>query len=574
MDDIKVFFNYYKPYKVMFFTNIVLAFILSLLDLIFPATVKYSIDTLIPTNNLSDFYKLCLFIVVVSILRFFIGFLVQFRGRLLGMNIETDMRRDLFIHIQHQGFEFFDHNKTGILMSRLVNDLTGVSSFIHRGPEDFFLAFVSIIGSVTLMSLMNKKLTLIVLIALPILIGFAFINKKIMSKYYKESRKKIGDINAQAENSIGGIRVVKAFTNEDFERSKFDEKNNEYRSIKRTVFIVSARYFSGLNLIMNALNLVVLFFGGKMVFTSDISLGVLVGFLLYINKFFMPIRKIMNLMETYQRGMAGFHRFKEVMDIPPCIIANSNKPLEIHKGEISIKNIYFKYKSGHKNILNNFSLNIKGGENIALVGGSGAGKTTISSIIPRFYDVDSGDIEVDKQNIKDVSLESLRKKIGIIQQDVFLFDGSILENILYGRLDATLKEVIEASKNANIYEFIMTQPKGFDTEVGERGVKLSGGQKQRIAIARVFLKNPPILILDEATSSLDNSTEKLIQESLDRLSKNRTTITIAHRLSTIKNRDRIIVLKDGRVVEEGTHINLLKNKKLYYRLYKSNELVS
>ncbi len=569
MSDIKLFLKYYKPYKTMFLINFCLAFIMSVLELVFPAAVKYSIDSILPEKDLHNFYLLCIGMVFVFILRYIVGFLVQYRGRLLGMSIETDMRRDLFSHIQSLDFSYFDNTKIGTIMSRLVHDLSGVSTFVHRGPEDFFLAGISIIGSLILMVSMSIHLSIIVLLILPFLIGFAIFNKKIMTKYYRNSAKKIAEINAEAANSLGGIRVVKAFTNETFEREKFQEKNLEFKGIKKGLFIVMARYFSGLSLIMNTLHITVLFFGGKMVIDGSITLGVLVGFLLYINKFFMPIRKIMNLMESYQRGLAGFHRFKEVILTKPKITdALGAKELLVHSGEIFLDNITFKYPKNKTNTISNLSLTIKAGENIALVGSSGAGKTTISSIIPRFYSLDKGSISIDNQDITKVTLESLRKNIGLIQQDVFLFDGSILDNIIYGRLDAPLGDVVEASKKANIFDFIMSLPDGFDTQVGERGVKLSGGQKQRIAIARVFLKNPSILILDEATSALDNTTEKLIQESLDILSHDRTTITIAHRLSTIKNSDRIILLDKGKISEEGTHQSLLDKNGAYAKFYK------
>lgn len=573
MTDLKLFLKYYKPYKAMFLFNIFFAFLMSSLDLIFPFAVRYSIDELIPTQNIDRFYLVCIGMLIVFLSKYFVGFLVQYRGRLLGMNIETDMRRDLFTHIQKLSFSYFDNTKTGVIMSRLVNDLSGISSFVHRGPEDFFLAGVSLFGSLILMGVMSIHLTLIVILVLPLLIGFAFFNKNIMVKHYRESSKKIADINSQAENSIGGIRVVKAFTNEPFEKTKFQSKNLDFKEVKNKVFIVAARYFSGLALIMNMLHLTILFFGGKLVFNGDISMGVLVGFLLYTNKFFMPIRKMMNLMETYQKGMTGFHRFKELISISPEIEDSPDaKELKVKNGEITLEDISFSYKNVSAPILNEFSLRIKPGENIALVGNSGAGKTTISSIIPRFYEIEKGSISIDGQDIKKVTLNSLRRNIGIIQQEVFLFDGTIRENIAYGRLEATLEEITTAAKRANIYEFISSLPGGFDTEVGERGVKLSGGQKQRIAIARVFLKNPPILILDEATSSLDNTTEKLIQDSLDELSKNRTTITIAHRLSTIKDRDRIVVLDRGRIVEEGTHSELLAFHNLYSKLYRAHDL--
>ena len=567
MKDLLCFARYYKPHLKLVILDFFCAFAMAGLDLLFPLLVQKTLDDVIPKGDVTLLYIFGAVLVVLYVIRYAASYIVYYWGKMLGILIEYDMRRDLFAHVQKLSFTFFDNTKTGSIMSRIVNDLSYISEFAHIGPEDFFLAILKFTGTFFIMFSMNKKLTLIIFSLVPLLIWFAAAKKNLMKISFGKSRKKISAINSQVEDSISGIRVVQAFTNEKFENEKFQKKNTEFREAKRENFKLSAEYFSGLSFIMNIIQLVTLFFGGIFILKGEITAGIVIGFLLYVSKFMEPIRRMMLLMQSFQKGMAGFVRFRELMDKDPDI---KDKPhaviLKKPQGTIHFENVSFGYASSEQDILKNFSMSIKSGEKVALVGSSGAGKTTICNLIPRFYEVERGCIKIDGRDIKEYTLESLRDNIGIIQQDVFLFSGSIEENILYGNLTASREEVIEAAKKARIYEFILSLTDGFDTNVGERGVKLSGGQKQRIAIARIFLKNPKILILDEATSALDNNTERLIQESIDELTTNRTTITIAHRLSTIENADRIIVLNSEGIVEEGTHHDLVEKKGEYFSL--------
>ncbi|WP_320047810.1 ABC transporter ATP-binding protein [uncultured Ilyobacter sp.] len=567
MKDLLCFARYYKPHFRLVILDFLCAFAMAGLDLLFPLLVQKTLDDVIPKGDLKLLYIFGAVLVALYILRYLASYVVYYWGKMLGILIEYDMRRDLFAHVQKLSFKFFDNTKTGAIMSRIVNDLSYISEFAHIGPEDFFLAILKFTGTFIIMFSMNKKLTLIIFSLVPLLIWFAAAKKNLMKISFGKSRKKISAINSQVEDSISGIRVVQAFTNEKFENEKFQKKNTEFREAKRENFKLSAEYFSGLSFIMNIIQLATLFFGGIFILKGEITVGIVIGFLLYVSKFMEPIRRMMLLMQSFQKGMAGFVRFRELMDKDPEIKDRANAVvLKKPRGTIQFENVSFKYASSEQEILKNFSMSIKSGEKVALVGSSGAGKTTICNLIPRFYDVERGSIKIDDRDIKNYTLESLRDNIGIIQQDVFLFSGSIEENILYGNLTASREDVIEAAKKARIYEFILSLADGFDTNVGERGVKLSGGQKQRIAIARIFLKNPKILILDEATSALDNNTERLIQESIDELTTDRTTITIAHRLSTIENADRIIVLNSEGIVEEGTHNDLVEKKGEYFSL--------
>ncbi|ADO84380.1 ABC transporter ATP-binding protein [Ilyobacter polytropus] len=567
MKDLLCFARYYKPHFKLVILDFICAFAMAGLDLLFPLLVQRTLDDVIPRGDLKLLYIFGAVLVALYILRYLASYVVYYWGKMLGILIEYDMRRDLFAHVQKLSFTFFDNTKTGAIMSRIVNDLSYISEFAHIGPEDFFLAILKFTGTFIIMFTMNKKLTLIIFSLVPLLIWFAAAKKNLMKKSFGKSRKKISAINSQVEDSISGIRVVQAFTNEKFENEKFQKKNTEFREAKRENFKLSAEYFSGLSFIMNIIQLTTLFFGGIFILKGEITAGIVIGFLLYVSKFMEPIRRMMLLMQSFQKGMAGFVRFRELMDKDPDIKDKPNAvALKKPMGTIQFENVSFKYASSEQDILKDFSMSIKSGEKVALVGSSGAGKTTICNLIPRFYEVERGAIKIDDRDIKNYTLESLRDNIGIIQQDVFLFSGSIEENILYGNLTASREDVIEAAKKARIYEFILSLADGFDTNVGERGVKLSGGQKQRIAIARIFLKNPKILILDEATSALDNNTERLIQESIDELTTDRTTITIAHRLSTIENADRIIVLNSEGIVEEGTHNDLVEKKGEYFSL--------
>jgi ATP-binding cassette subfamily B protein len=567
MRDLLYFARYYKPHLRLLVLDFFCAFAMAGLDLLFPLLVQKTIDDVIPKGDIKLLYTFGGILVGLYILRYLASYIVYYWGKMLGILIEYDMRRDLFAHVQKLSFSYFDNTKTGSIMSRIVNDLSYISEFAHIGPEDFFLALLKFTGTFLIMFSMNKKLTLLIFPLVPVLIWFAASKKNLMKVSFGRSRRKISAINSQVEDSISGIRVVQAFTNEKFENKKFEEKNISFREAKRDNFKLSAEYFSGLSFIMNIIQLATLFFGGLLVIRGEITTGIIIGFLLYVSKFMEPIRRMMLLMQSFQKGMAGFSRFRELMNIEPKIKDKPNAAeLKNPRGTVEFTNVSFKYSSSKSEILKDFSLSIASGEKIALVGISGAGKTTICSLIPRFYEVNSGSIKIDDMDIRDYTLESLRRNIGIIQQEVFLFSGSIEENIRYGNLEASHEEIIEAAKKSRIYDYIASLPEGFDTNVGERGVKLSGGQKQRIAIARIFLKNPKILILDEATSALDNNTERLIQESIEELTIDRTTITIAHRLSTIENSHRIIVLNDEGIVEEGTHNELIDKKGEYFSL--------
>ena len=568
MNEIKSFIKYYKPHAKLLAFTLTCAILLASLDLIFPKVIQIVIDKIIPEKDIETFYYVSFGLLFMYFLRYIVSYCQLYYGNILGIKIETKMRKELFSHIQKLSFSYFDNNKTGVIMSKLVNDLSGISELANHGPIDLFIAVIRLVGAFVLMISLNVKLTLVIFSVLPFMIYFSVTQKWKMKQAFGKTRKKIANINSCAEESIGGVRIVKLFNNEDYEIEKFEEKNQEFQDAKKETYKTTAVFFSGIHVFMNLMQFIVIFYGGYLILHGELTYGILISFLLYSYRFMEPIRKMMILVQSYQKGMAGYRRFQEMMGITPQIkdIENPTILKEI-RGEIELKDVKFSYKKSSI-ILNEFNLKIKPGENIAIVGPSGVGKSTVSNLIPRFYDVDSGKITIDGTDISKIKLTSLRENIGIVPQEAFLFGGTIGENIRYGKLGANEEELIEASKNANIYEFITSLPKGFDTLVGERGVKLSGGQKQRISIARIFLKNPKILILDEATASLDNITEKLIQGALMTLSKNRTTITIAHRLSTIINSDRIIVMDKDGVAETGTHEELLKLEGSYAKLYR------
>lgn len=567
MKNIRSFIKYYKPYKKQLFSTLFFAIILSLLDLAFPKIIQIIIDEIIPSKNIKIFYYISLGLIGIYLLRYLISYFLYYCGNLLGINIETQMRKELFIHIQKLSFNYFDNNKTGVIMSKLVGDLSGISDLAHHGPVDLFVAVIRLVGAFILMVNLNVKLTLVIFSVIPFMVYFAVTQKWKMKSAFGETRVKIADINSCAEESIGGIRIVKLFNNEDYEIDKFEEKNKEFKDAKKETYKTSATFFSGIHIFMNLMQFIVVFYGGLLILKGELTYGILISFLLYSYRFMEPIRKMMILVQSYQKGMAGYIRFTDMVDIDPEI-KDIEDPIILGdiRGEIELKGVNFSYKKSTP-ILNNFNLRVRPGENIAIVGSSGVGKSTISNLIPRFYDIDSGTITIDGIEIDKIKISSLRENIGIVPQEAFLFGGSIYENIRYGRLEAGMEEIVEAAKKANIYDFIATLSDGFDTQVGERGMKLSGGQKQRISIARIFLKDPKILILDEATASLDNITEKLIQDALMKLSKNRTTITIAHRLSTIINSDRIVVMDKDGVIETGTHDELLDLDGNYAKLY-------
>lgn len=570
---IKRFSQYYKPHMKLFILDFGCAFLMSILDLIFPILVALIIDNAIPNKNLDLIIKISTFMLALYILRAVFDYIVSYWGHVLGVRIESDMRSDLFNHIQKLSFSYFDNTKTGHIMSRLVNDLLDIAEFAHHGPEDLFIASVTLFGSLTIMFLVNWQLALIITIIIPIMLYFTIIKNKKMRRVFKEMRIKVADINAQIEDSISGIRVVQSFGNEGYEENKFHLGNESYRMTKEESYKIMGEFYTGINFFSNMLKLAVIFFGGIFVYFGHISIGVLVQFHLYISIFIEPIKRIANFIEIFQKATSGFNRFTEILDENPDIVDSPKaKKVGKLKGEIVFKNVSFNYNNNEE-VLKNINLEISAGETIAFVGPSGAGKTTICSLIPRFYEVSEGEILIDNINIQDIKLRNLRDNIGIVQQDVFLFSDTISENIKYGNINASREDVIRAAKLANAHEFIMKLPKGYETYTGDRGVKLSGGQKQRISIARIFLKNPSILILDEATSSLDNENEKIIQDSFEKLSKNRTTLIIAHRLATIKGADRIIVLTDEGIQEQGSHEELMSLNGLYKNLHDAQKLI-
>ncbi len=566
---IKKFIKYYQPHLPLFILDFSCAFMMSGLDLFFPYIVRYIIDVILPARNFSLLLWVGAGLLLLYIVRYILEYIVNYWGHVLGVRIEYDMRRDLFDHILTLPFSYFDNTKTGHIMSRLVNDLNHISELAHHGPEDLFIATITLIGSFIIMFSVNWKLTLCVFLIVISMMTFAVIKNRHMRKVFRQLRIKIANINAQVEDSISGIRVVKSFNSEPYEREKFKKGNMDFRRSKEDAYKVMAHFFAGIIFFSNIINLTVVVLGGIFIYYGQLTVGELAGFILYVSMFFRPIRRITFLMEMYQKGMAGFSRFMEVMNTKPDIVDDENAiELGRVKGEIIFDNVTFSYNN-KQNVLKDISLHIKPGETIAIIGPSGAGKTTLCSLIPRFYEVEQGNIKIDGIDIRKITQKSLRENIGIVHQDVFLFSGSIKENIAYAKVNATDEEIVEAARKANAHDFIMLLEKGYDTYIGERGVKLSGGQKQRISIARIFLKNPPILILDEATSSLDSETEKIIQEALFNLARNRTTLIIAHRLTTIRNADRIIVLTDEGIVEEGRHEYLLKKEGVYAKLYRT-----
>lgn len=567
---VKKFISYYKPHRKLFILDMVCAFFIAVLDLVFPVVTKNFINDYIPNGNVSLMIRWTIYLAIFFILRYIAQYIVNYWGHVVGVRIEHDMRRDIFEHLQTLSFTYFDKNKTGHIMSRIVNDLREITELAHHGPEDLFISLVMLIGSFIILIRIEWRLTLIIFAFVPIMIWFAISKRNKMSESFRQVRKKIANVNSQLENSISGIRVAKSFTNEDYEIDKFAEGNEAFMVARQASYKVMAEFMSGINFMSNVLNLIVLSVGGLFVYKGIIKYGDLAAYILFVNHFLQPIRRLTEFAQQYQDGMTGFERFMEIMNIEPDIVDSENAvALQDVNGEIDFENVSFSYSNGKKTILSGVNLNIDAGKTVAIVGPSGAGKTTLCHLIPRFYEIDEGQISIDGVSIKDIKLKSLRKNIGLVQQDVFLFTGTIKDNIQYGSPDASDEEIVEAAKRASIHDFIITLPNGYDTYIGEKGVMLSGGQKQRISIARVFLKNPPILILDEATSSLDNQTEIAIQKSLEDLSHGRTTLIIAHRLSTIKSADEIVVLSSEGIEERGKHDELLARNGIYSELYKS-----
>ncbi|EMC7662277.1 ABC transporter ATP-binding protein [Listeria monocytogenes] len=565
---LKRFFSYYKPYRTLFIIDFGCAVLAAILELAFPVAVNHVIDTLLPGKDFGLIITAALALLFFYILNTFMQYIVTYFGHMLGLNIETDMRRDLFSHLQKQPFGFYDNQKTGKLMSRMTTDLFEIGEVAHHGPEDIFISIMSLFGAFFLMLNINVKLAISTFILVPILTVLIVYFNKRMTKVTTGIFKDLGNFNAGVENAISGVRVVQAFANEPHEKGRFRVLNQAYRQSKLMFYKVMGLSFSFNYFLMRLISLFALLFGAYFTINGEISYGEFVGFILLTNVFIRPIEKINNVIESYPKGFAGFKRFLEVMDTEPAIQDEKDaKPAKAFRGDIAYNHVSFEYSDG-KNVLNHINLSIKAGETVAFVGPSGAGKTTICNLLPRFYNVSAGEITIDGENIKRFTLPSLRAQIGVVQQDVFLFSGTVRENIAYGKLDASDEEIEHVVKLAHLSKVVEEMPDGLDTIIGERGVKLSGGQKQRLAIARMFLKNPPILILDEATSALDTETEQVIQASLEELAEGRTTLIIAHRLATIKHADRIIVVNETGIAETGTHNELLaQDNGAYKRLY-------
>ena len=565
------FFSYYKPYKGLFFADMFFAIMGAAVTLVIPLIIRYITGTVIfyeADEALKVILKLALLMVGLVLLEAYCNFFIAYQGHIMGAKMEYDMRNEIFAQYQRLSFNFFDDQKVGQLMSRVTNDLFEIAELFHHGPEDIVISIIKFIGSFAILASINIRLTLVAFAIIPFMFAYAYYFNKKMKAAFKRNRAKIADINATIEDNLSGIRVVKSFANEDAEMEKFRDGNSRFVETKKSSYLYMGGFHSGLGAFMAMINIIVIVAGAVFITKGIVDVTVLITFLLYVNNFTEPVKKLINFTETFQNGVSGYERFLEIMSIEPAIKDKDNAvEKNDFKGDVAFTDVSFRYNDKNDYVLKNVSLAVKAGEYVALVGSSGAGKTTLCSLIPRFYDVTSGSISVDGVDVRDLKLKCLRNNIGIVQQDVYLFAGSIIENIRYGRPGATDEEVYEAAKKANAHEFIMSLPEGYDTDIGQRGIKLSGGQKQRLSIARVFLKNPPILIFDEATSALDNESEKVVQESLETLAANRTTFVIAHRLSTIRNAERILVLTEDGIAESGTHKELMEKQGVYYNLY-------
>ncbi|MGI6527992.1 MAG: ABC transporter ATP-binding protein [Caldicoprobacterales bacterium] len=565
----RVFASYYKPHYKLFFLDISCALIVALIDLFFPMMTREVVGTVLPSGRMNTFWLFVAVMLILYLIRTVLQYIVQYWGHVLGVRIEHDMRRDLFSHLQTLPFRFYDQNRTGHLMSRIVNDLFEIAELSHHGPEDLFLSAIMLVGSFFMLMSVEWRLALIVYLLIPVMIWFALKYRKNMNQAFREMRVKLADVNAQLESSISGVRVSKSFTNEEYEKEKFGAGNRRFRSSKYTAYKSMAVFHTGIEYFSNMLSVIVVAVGGYFIYRKWMEVADLLAFIMYVGVFLQPVRRLTNFMQQFESGITGVERFVEIMEVQPDIVdAPDARELKDVRGDIAFENVGFSY-DGNEKVLQNINLSIPAGQTIALVGPSGGGKTTMCHLIPRFYEVMEGRITIDGRDIRDYTLKSLRQNIGLVQQDIFLFAGTIRDNIQYGRVGASDQEVEEAAKNADIHDFIMSLPDGYDTQVGERGLRLSGGQKQRISIARVFLKNPPVLLLDEATSALDNETEIRIQRALEQLSHGRTSLIIAHRLSTIKNADAILVLTEDGVVEQGTHEELMEKGGLYFDLYQA-----
>ncbi len=568
---IKRFLPYFKKYKCVLVLDLFCASLTTLCELFLPLIIRYITD--LGANDIASLtvtviLKLGAFYLVLRIIDTAANYYMQSIGHIMGARIETDMRRDLFAHLQKLSYSYYDNTKIGQIMARITSDLFDVTEFSHHCPEEFFIAAVKIVASFSILGFVNIWLTLIIFSIIPFMLVCSMFFNRRMRRAFKSSRVQIGELNAQVEDSLLGVRVVKSFANEPIEEEKFKKGNHQFLEIKKVMYHFMAGFNSTTRMFDGIMYIAVVVAGSLFMIGGQISAGDLTAYLLYVTTLLTSIRRIVEFAEQFQRGMTGIERFIEIMDVPVEIKDEPDAhELENVTGDIRFQNVSFRYSEENGEVLQHIDLHVKPGENIALVGPSGGGKTTLCSLIPRFYDVTDGEILIDGQNVKKLTLRSLRSQIGVVQQEVYLFSGSVFENIEYGKPGASKEEIIQAAKQAGAHEFIMGLENGYDTYVGERGVKLSGGQKQRISIARVFLKNPPILILDEATSALDNESERLVQKSLEKLAKGRTTFTIAHRLTTIRNATMILVLTEEGIVEKGTHQELMEQKGVYHSLY-------
>lgn len=565
------FLSYYKPFRGIFAADMFFAFLGALTTLVIPLIVRYITGTVVylPKEEiLSKILFLGGVMVILVAIQCFSNYFIGNYGHVMGAKIEYNMRKEIFEHYQKLSFSFYDNQKVGQLMSRITNDLFDITELLHHGPENVVISFIKFAGTLSILAWMNWRLALAAFVLIPVMFVYAYILNKKMKRAFKTNREKVADINARIEDNLSGIRVVKSFANEKIEREKFMEGNRGFLDSKKNSYFYMGQYHAGLTAFITMITVVVIVVGAVLLSNGTMNAPDLITFLLYISNFTEPVQKLINFTEQFQNGITGYERFREILAVDPEIKECEN-PVEAKdiRGEVVFDDVGFRYEEGQEKVLSHVSLKVDAGEYVALVGTSGAGKTTLCSLIPRFYEVTFGTIYLDGVDVRNYTLSSLRKSIGVVQQDVYLFAGTVLDNIRYGRVDATREEVIQAAKDANAHEFIMGLPQGYDTNIGQRGVKLSGGQKQRLSIARVFLKNPPVLIFDEATSALDNESEKVVQESLEKLAKNRTTFVIAHRLSTIRNAQRILVLTDEGISEEGSHEELMKKHGVYYNLY-------